>query len=165
MRRILPAAAIGAFSVACSPAPPPAMIFPHEASRIEGVCVPGRATSALGVATLEPFPGNGVRRFRIINTTASPREVHPDFVSQDAGPCEVPFARSERFDLEDTGSCEPAGTTTLAPGASLEVRLSPRPLRLRSPCTKIGLALQMHVDGEPACVELGAWIAYRPPED
>jgi len=165
MRRILPVTVMAVISAACSPAPSTAITFPHEAARIDPVCVAERATSALGVATLEPFQRSGVRRFRIINTTASPHEVHADFVSQDTGPCEAQFVRSERFSLEDTGSCEPPGITMLEPGASLEIRLESRPLRLSSSCTKVGLALQAHVDGQPACVELGAWIAYRPPQD
>ena len=165
MRRILLAGAIIATSAACSPAPPHEVIFPHEASRIDPVCPPERATSSLGVAVLTPFRGSGLRRFRIVNATATPHEVHPDFISQDTGPCETSFVRSERFDLEDTGSCEPPGTTTLAPGESLEVRLEPRPLRSSSRCTKIGLALHSHLDGAVACVELGAWIAYRPDDD
>ena len=165
MRRTLPAAAIAALSAGCSPAPPPEVIFPHESSRIDPVCPPERATSLIGVATLEPFRKGGLRRFRLINTTPTPHEVHPDFISQDTGPCETSFAKSERFDLEDTGSCAPPGTTTLAPGGSLEIRLEPRRLRPSSRCTKIGLALHSHVDGEIACVELGAWIAYRPGED
>src|SRR5262245_35250493 len=165
MRRTLPAAAIAALSAGCSPAPPAEITFPHEASRIEPVCPPERATSLLGVATIEPFRHTGLRRFRLINTTTTPHEVHPDFISQDIGPCEASFAKSERFELEDSGSCDRPGTTTLEPGGSIEIRTEPRPLRSSFRCTKIGLALHSHVDGQVACVELGAWIAYRPGED
>ena len=37
--------------------------------------------------------------------------------------------------------------------------------RFDDACTKIGLALHATVDGEPACVELGSWVAYRPDDD
>jgi hypothetical protein len=165
MRRIPSAALLMLLGAGCSPASPRAIVFPHEAARVGDVCEGATAPSGLAISVEAPFQNTGLRRFRITNVASAPREIRLDFMVQNAGLCDSGWARSTRLELEDNATCEPTGATSLAPNASIEIRIPPRRVELLGECTKIGLALWSHVDGERACLELGSWIAQRPAQD
>jgi hypothetical protein len=165
MRRIASAGLLIVLGAGCSPAPPSGIIFPHQAARVGDVCSGAAAPSGLAISVEAPFQGTGLRRFRITNTTSEPRAIRLDFMVQNDGLCDGDWARSTRLELEDNATCEPTGPTTLAPSASIEIRIPPRRVKLLGECNKIGLALWSHVDGERACVELGSWIVHRPAQD
>src|SRR5262249_12840488 len=131
-----------------------------EAVHIDGVCT-GAPTRRLAVAADAPFE-NGQRRFRIVNADGAPHEVRAKFVVSSTGPCDRGFIRSRRLEAEGTETCDRPQATTLGPDQSLEMRLLPARQRLAGACSLVGLALHAEVDGQPACVELGAWVAYRP---
>jgi hypothetical protein len=165
MRRIALAAGASILAAACSPAPPSDIVFPHAATRVDGVCAPGGAPSGLSVSVEEPYKNTGLRRFRITNGTSSPHEVRTDFMIEKHGPCDGSWALGRRLELEDASTCETPGSGILAPNASIEVRIPPRRVTLHDACTKIGLALITRVDGQRACIELGSWIAHRADAD
>jgi hypothetical protein len=117
------------------------------------------------VSVEAPFSSGGQRRFRIVNESGAAREVHPDFVVANVGPCDQGWSSSNKHALQDAATCSAPLASTLAPGGELEMRILPHRERAPEACTKIGLALHATVDGQPACVEMGAWLAYRRGED
>ena len=164
MRPLL-AAFLPALLASCAPAAPATLTFPHEAVRIDPVCTGDTGTHGLAVSVEAPFSSGGQRRFRIVNASGAAHEVHPEFVVSNAGRCDRGWSSSNKHALQDTGTCSAPLATTLAPGQSLEMRVLPHRERAPDACTKIGLALHATVDGEPACVEMGAWLAYHPDDE
>jgi hypothetical protein len=166
MRPLLSTVVFAALVLGCSPPGPESpsvMTFPHEAVHIDGVCsgVPSSHPAPLAVKVEAPFE-NGQRRFRIVNASGATHEVRAKFVVSNSGPCDRGFVRSHRRELQDTRTCEHPQATTLGPDQSLEMRLLPERQRLAGACNLVGLALHADVDGQPTCVELGAWVAYQP---
>jgi hypothetical protein len=144
---------------------PPTVVFPHGAARIDGACAGAPVSRALGVTVDAPYTKGGLRRFRIVNRSGAPHEVRASYVVADSGPCEGAFVRSHKLGVEDAKTCEAPDARSLDPDGSIELRLPPHRERADDACTKIGLALHAEVDGHEECVELGAWIAYRPAEE
>jgi hypothetical protein len=160
MRPLPSTLGLAALVLGCSPAPPATLTFPIEAVHIDGVCADPH-TRGLAVAVEAPY-ANGQRRFRVVNESGATHEVRAKFVVSSTGPCDRGWVRSTRLQLEDARTCAQPQATTLAPDQSLEMRLLPARQRLAGACNMVGLALHAEVDGQPACVELGSWVAYRP---
>jgi hypothetical protein len=169
MRPLPSTLGLAALALGCSSAPltgsasPAEMTFPHEAVHIDGVCSEAStpASRALAVTVEAPY-ANGQRRFRIVNASGSTHEVRAKFVVANEGRCDRGWVRSTRHEVEDARTCERPQATTLAPDQSMEMRVLPYRQRYEGACTLVGLALHAEVDGQPACVELGSWVAYRP---
>ena len=99
------------------------------------------------------------------NVGAEPRRVVIEQVSRVEGPCSGDWARQTPLNYIDAQTRAAPGAVVIEPGQSIRLEIGDQRVRASWDCTKLGLAVRVRIDGEPACADAGAWISEREQAD
>jgi hypothetical protein len=154
-----------AFScLSCAEGPLPEA--PRTAVPIKSACTAGsQPPASAGFDVRQGRRHAEARTIFVTNLSDRPRTVRVQQVARAEGACSGEWARQTPLTFLDVATCEPPREVTVQPKEWLELWVGPQRVLPTWSCTKLGLALWMEVDDEVVCVDVGAWIAERDPDE
>ena len=93
------------------------------------------------------------------NAGPEPRRVRVQQISRVEGPCSGDWARQTPLNYIDAQTRAAPSEVVIEPGQSVRLEIGDQRVRASWDCTKLGIAVWVRVDGEPACADAGAWIS------